>query len=96
MQGLTKLCFPLFKNLTACAEDFIDSFRGDSTPSLSGENRLLRLLPESAAIELRLLESDNSVLSSSLFLLACQESLQPLLLFDHYFIIKMNKKPISK
>lgn len=64
---------PLFKNLTACAEDLSDNFRGDSPPSEpSGEKRLLRLLlPDSPATELRLLESESSILSSSLFLLAC-------------------------
>ena len=66
---------PLFKNLTACAEDLRDNLRGASPPSEpSGENRLLLLLePDSATSELRLLESDNSDLSSSLFLLACQK-----------------------
>ena len=59
-------------NLTAWAEDLSEGFLGDSPPSLSGEKRLFRLLPESAAIELRLLESDSSLLSSSLFLLACK------------------------
>ena len=65
-------CLFLFMNLTAWAEDLSESFLGDSPPSLSGEKRLFRLLPESAAIELRLLESDSSLLSSSLFLLACK------------------------
>lgn len=74
MQILT-MFLPLFKNLTACAEDLRDNLRGASPPSEpSGENRLLLLLePDSATSELRLLESDNSDLSSSLFLLACQK-----------------------
>lgn len=66
----------LFNNLTVWADDLRDSFRGDSPPSEpSGEKRLLRLLlPDSAAAtEFRLLDSDNSALSSSPFLLACDK-----------------------
>ena len=70
---------PLFKNLTACAEDLSDNFLDDSPPSEpSGEKRLFRLLPESVAMELRLLESESSFLSSSLFLLACKRRPHPL------------------